>query len=157
MIKINPKRLDELPAAKHRRISYPGTDESLDGSAADIGHLCTRPTRQRFMVPLECLSRTLFIELLRITQEEYGLPSHGAITVPCDSTMFEYVVPLVGKWIPEELEKTLLTSIATCHQLASSQLISFFHNSVYYILVVGHVLICTFSMHIILSTKLWFC
>ncbi|KAK1592853.1 hypothetical protein Q3G72_031401 [Acer saccharum] len=120
--------------------------------------LRTRPIRQRFMGPLESLgpwnpleylSRTLFIELFRITEEEYGLPSHGAITVPCDSTMFEYVVSWVGKWIPEELEKALRTSIATCHQLASSQLISFFHNSVYYIqhfLVVGHVLICMFSV-----------
>ncbi|KAI9181176.1 hypothetical protein LWI28_012152 [Acer negundo] len=72
------------------------------------------------MVPLEYLSRTLFIELLRITEEEYGLPSNGAITVPCDNTMFEHVISLVGKWIPEELEMALLTSIATCHQLASS-------------------------------------
>ncbi|KAK1588357.1 hypothetical protein Q3G72_022443 [Acer saccharum] len=76
----------------------------------------------------------VFIEFLRMSEEdfdlpsheaqkseeEYGHPSHGAITLPCDSTMFEYVASLVGRRMPEELETALITSIATCHQLASS-------------------------------------
>ncbi|KAK1572525.1 hypothetical protein Q3G72_034104 [Acer saccharum] len=53
-------------------------------------------------------------------REEFGLPIHGAVTLPCDSTMFEYVVSLVGRQMPKELEKALLTSVATCHRLASS-------------------------------------
>ncbi|KAK3192911.1 hypothetical protein Dsin_024221 [Dipteronia sinensis] len=72
---------------------------------------------------------------------------HRAITVPCDTTMFEYVVSLVGRQMPEELEKALLTSIATLQsspigiiifsfqgqshhqQLISGYRILFFHNN----------------------------
>ncbi|KAK3195892.1 hypothetical protein Dsin_027202 [Dipteronia sinensis] len=82
--------------------------------------LCTRQIRKRFMVPMEYLSRNLLIELLRKSEEEYGLPSDGAISLPCDSTMLEYVVSLVGRRMSEELEKALFTSTATYHQLASS-------------------------------------
>ncbi|KAK0583228.1 hypothetical protein LWI29_034877 [Acer saccharum] len=41
------------------------------------------------------------------------LPSHIAITEPCDTTTFEYVISLVGRRVPDELEMALLTSIAT--------------------------------------------
>ncbi|KAJ0077497.1 hypothetical protein Patl1_35823 [Pistacia atlantica] len=121
---ISPKRLIELPmkwqrmaSAKRRRILYP---RSL---VADKGHFVVYTTdEKRFMVPLEYLSQNVFIELLRISEEEFGLPTHGAITLPCDSTLLKYVILLVRGHMPAELEKALLTSIATCHHLASSSL-----------------------------------
>ncbi|KAK1571358.1 hypothetical protein Q3G72_015542 [Acer saccharum] len=56
------------------------------------------------------------------TQRKSLVSQAIANTLHCDShsTMFEYVVSLVGRWMPEELEKALLTSIASCHQLTSS-------------------------------------
>ncbi|KAJ0077642.1 auxin-responsive protein SAUR64-like [Pistacia vera] len=118
---INPKRLIELArkwqrmaSAKRRRISYPRS------FVADEGHFVVYTTdKKRFMVPLEYLSQNVFIELLRMSEEEFGLPTEGAITLPCDSTLLKYVIALVRGRMPAELEKALLTSIATCHQLAS--------------------------------------
>ncbi|KAL5856156.1 hypothetical protein ACOSQ3_005990 [Xanthoceras sorbifolium] len=103
MIKINPKRLIEMArkwqrmaVARHRRISYPGSGEILDGLVADKGHSVVYTTdKKRFMVPLEYLSRNVLIELQRMSEEEFGLPSNGAITLPCDSMVFDYVVSLV--------------------------------------------------------------
>ncbi|KAI9198332.1 hypothetical protein LWI28_014046 [Acer negundo] len=110
-----------MAAAKRRRISYTRSDENINLLLKRATLLCTYTNDgKRFMVPLEYLSRNVFIDLLRMSEEEFGLPIHGAITLPCDSTMFEYVVSLVGRRMPEELEKALLTSVATCHQLASS-------------------------------------
>ncbi|XP_044507137.1 auxin-responsive protein SAUR62-like [Mangifera indica] len=121
---INPKRFVDLTrkwqkmaSAKRRRISYPRS------FVADKGHFVVYTTdEKRFMVPLEFLTQIVFKELLRLSEEEFGLPSHGAIILPCDSTFLEYVISLVQGRIPEELEKALLTSIATCHHLASSSL-----------------------------------
>ncbi|KAK3200026.1 hypothetical protein Dsin_023441, partial [Dipteronia sinensis] len=110
-----------MAAAKSRRISYPRSDENQDQSIAKKGNFIVYTNDgKRFMVPLEYLSRNVFTGFLRMAGEEFGLPSHEANTLPCDSTMFEYVVSLVRRWMPEELEKALLTSIASCHQLASS-------------------------------------
>ncbi|KAJ0077394.1 hypothetical protein Patl1_35793 [Pistacia atlantica] len=81
---ISPKRLIELArkwqrmaSAKRRRILHP---RSL---VADKGHFVVYTTdEKRFMVPLEYLSQNVFIELLRMSEEEFGLPTHGAITLP---------------------------------------------------------------------------
>ncbi|KAK2665682.1 hypothetical protein Ddye_004256 [Dipteronia dyeriana] len=106
------KGKDKKTKKKKKRALQPRrSNESLDGSLDQLltkaTLLCTRLIRKRFMVPMEYLSRNLFIALLRKSEEEYGLLSHGYI---------------IYNWkkIPEELEKALLTSIATCHQLASS-------------------------------------
>ncbi|KAJ0077395.1 hypothetical protein Patl1_35794 [Pistacia atlantica] len=61
-------------------------------------------------------------ELLRMSEEEFGLPSKGAIILPCDSALLEYVISLIQRHMPEELENAVLTSMATCHHLASSSL-----------------------------------
>ncbi|KAJ4715922.1 Auxin-responsive protein [Melia azedarach] len=108
---------------KQRRISYPTNPTSPDPFVADKGHFVVYTTdKKRFMFPLEYLNRNVFRELLKMSEEEFGHQIHGAFTLPCDSTLLEYVILLVRLRIAEELEKTLLTSIAACHQLASSSL-----------------------------------
>ncbi|KAI9184874.1 hypothetical protein LWI28_001980 [Acer negundo] len=85
-----------MAAAKCRRILYPRSDENQDQPIAKKGNIIVyTDDGKRFMVPLEYLSRNVFTELLRMAEEEFGLQSHGANTLPCDSTMFEYVVSLV--------------------------------------------------------------
>ncbi|KAJ0077396.1 hypothetical protein Patl1_35795 [Pistacia atlantica] len=122
---INPKRLVELARKWQRmastecnRISYPRS------YFANKGHFVVYTTdKKRFMVPLEYLGQNVFNELFRMSEEEFGIPSHGAITFPCDSTFLEYVISLVRGLMPEELQNALLTSIATCHYLASTSLV----------------------------------
>jgi hypothetical protein len=46
---------------------------------------------RRFEVPLVCLNTTVFGELLRMSQEEFGFASNGRITLPCDATVLEYM------------------------------------------------------------------
>ena len=68
-----------MAAAKHRRISYTGSDENQDQSMANKGNFVVYTNDgKRFMVPLEYLSRNVFIEFLRMSKEEFDLPSHEA-------------------------------------------------------------------------------
>lgn len=107
-----------MTSAKRRRISYPRS------FVASKGHFAVYTTdKKRLMFSLEYLSRNVFMELLRMPEEEFGLPSQEAITLPCDSTVFEYMISLVQEHMPQELEKALLTTTATCHRLASSSLV----------------------------------
>lgn len=51
--------------------------------------------RKRYVVPIECLSSTMFQALIN-QFEETLLPTHdGPITLPCSPEMFEWVLDLV--------------------------------------------------------------
>ncbi|KAJ7967105.1 Auxin-responsive protein [Quillaja saponaria] len=129
---INPKRLIEIArkwqenvAYKRRRISFPRarSDVNLHYPVANKGHFVVQSSdHKRFVVPLKYLSKNLFKELLRMSEEEFGLPSKGPITLPCDNIFLEYIISLLQGSVSEDLEEALLTSMTTCHNLASSSL-----------------------------------
>jgi hypothetical protein len=72
--------------------------------------------RRRFKVPLAYLGTTIFVELLRMSQEEFGFASDGRITLPCDAAFLEYVMSLLRRNASAEVENALLSSMVTfCH------------------------------------------
>ncbi|KAJ1420617.1 Small auxin-up RNA [Sesbania bispinosa] len=127
---ISAKRLTEmarkwqkLAAGKRKRISYPRNEVDLHSSAANKGHFVVYSIdHKRFVVPLKYLSTNIFRELLKWSEEEFGLPSNGPITLPCDGVFLEYVISLVQECIPEDVEKALITFMTACHNEASSSL-----------------------------------
>ncbi|OMO91985.1 Auxin responsive SAUR protein [Corchorus olitorius] len=70
---------------------------------------------RRFVIPLTFLSNSIFKELLKMSEEEFGLPSDGPITLPCDSVVMNYVVSLVKRGLAKDLEKAVLNSLTTYH------------------------------------------
>ncbi|KAL6844635.1 hypothetical protein ACP4OV_025294 [Aristida adscensionis] len=72
---------------------------------------------KRFEIPLAYLRTTVFRELLSMSQEEFGFASDdGRITLPCDATVMEYMVCLLGREASKEVEVAFLSSIARpCH------------------------------------------
>ncbi|KAH7574867.1 hypothetical protein ACOSP7_005852 [Xanthoceras sorbifolium] len=122
---ISSKRLTEIArmwgkwaAMKRQRISFTrnGDGQNLSSSVANKGHFVVYTAdKARFTIPLKYLSRSVFEELLRMSKEEFGIPTNGPITLPCDSTFLKYILSLVRGGISEDLEKSLLTSLATCH------------------------------------------
>ncbi|XP_038707345.1 auxin-responsive protein SAUR67-like [Tripterygium wilfordii] len=75
------------------------------------GHfvVCTADER-RFTIPLEYLNNEIFVKLLEISKEEFGLPSDGPITLPCDAIFMEYLIMLVRKVPSTRTQKALLMS-----------------------------------------------
>ena len=124
---INPKKLfkmarecQKVAAIKRKRISFSRTHQDLDAdqcstsSVADKGHFVVYTAdQQRFMIPLVYLSSEIFREIFEMSEEEFGLPSDGPITLPCDSFFMEYILFLVQRGVAKDLEKALLTSIAS--------------------------------------------
>ncbi|KAK9287028.1 hypothetical protein L1049_015436 [Liquidambar formosana] len=131
---ISPKKLikmarkwQKFAAVGRRRILLPKTDWGVDGnscqtsSIADEGHFVVYSADQsRFVIPLVYLSNDIFRQLFRISEEEFGLPSDGPITLPCDSVFLKYVILLIQRHAAKDLEKSLLMSMATGRCLSTS-------------------------------------
>ncbi|CAN6464265.1 unnamed protein product [Victoria cruziana] len=78
---------------------------------------------KRYMVPLACLHRPVFRELLNMAEEEYGLNIDGAITLPIDSAVIEYIMLLLQRDMSRQTESALLASLggSRCSSSVSSQ------------------------------------
>uniref|UniRef100_A0ACD5XUX2 Uncharacterized protein n=1 Tax=Avena sativa TaxID=4498 RepID=A0ACD5XUX2_AVESA len=132
---IHPKKLAQLAkkcqrmlvagaGARQRQASSDMDDDECCSTAssvvADEGH-CMVYTADgaRFEVPLVYLGTTVFAELLRMSEEEFGFASGadgGRITLPCDAVVMDYVLCLVSREASEEVERAFLSSIVGhCH------------------------------------------
>ncbi|MBA0793162.1 hypothetical protein Gohar_017586, partial [Gossypium harknessii] len=69
--------------------------------------------KKRFVIPLAFLSNSVFRELFKMSEEEFGLPSDGPITLPCDSVVMNYIVSIVKRGLAKDLEKAVLNFITT--------------------------------------------
>ena len=120
------RKWQKLAAISRKRITFPqfrrGVDsESCSTSTVDKDHFVVYTADQkRFVIPLAYLNNGIFRELLKMAEEEYGLPSHGPITLPCDAVFMEYTVSLIRRrHAAKDLEKALLLSITTGRCLSS--------------------------------------
>ncbi|KAK2637439.1 hypothetical protein Ddye_032231 [Dipteronia dyeriana] len=115
---INPKKLikmarkwQRVAALRRKRISLPKVDTS---AVADKGNFVFYTTDgRRFTFPISYLSNHFFQELLRMSEEEFGLPSDGPITLPCDSIFMEYAMSLIRGCVDRHLLETLLMSVSS--------------------------------------------
>ncbi|MBA0739168.1 hypothetical protein Gogos_012460 [Gossypium gossypioides] len=103
----------------------------ITSSLVDKGHFVIYTIDQkRFVMPLAYLRNTIFVELLKMSEEEFGLPSDGTITLPCDSVAMNYILSLLQRSLAKYLEKAVLNSVASnrcssntsyCHQAHTDQ------------------------------------
>ncbi|KAH7692283.1 Small auxin-up RNA protein [Dioscorea alata] len=122
------RKLLKVPSLK-RMISSPRADTHSDfnacstSSVAEKGHFNVYTSEgKRFIVPLAYLDNRIFKELLRISEEEFGLPCDGPITLPCDAASMEYVLSLLRRGVSKEIEMQLLSSIFISCQSRCSML-----------------------------------
>ncbi|KAK3011026.1 hypothetical protein RJ639_011930 [Escallonia herrerae] len=115
-IMINSKKLikmarkwQKVVAIRRKRISLSGSSASV----TDKGHFVVYSTdRKRYLFPLVCLDNYIFKELLKVSEEEYRLPTDGPIVFPCDAVFMDYAITLIQKRTTQDVEKALLVSIA---------------------------------------------
>ncbi|KAI3931167.1 hypothetical protein MKW92_022880 [Papaver armeniacum] len=99
-MKISPKKLlsmvrrwQDRVEAKRRRISFPTSNEN--------GYFVVYTTdNKRYAVPLEYLNNTLFKELFKLSEEEFGLPGNRPITLACDSIFMDCAISFLQRCQP---------------------------------------------------------
>lgn len=120
---IHSKRLAQL-ARRLQRVKTTAAREDdaccTTSPVADKGR-CTMYTAdgRRFKVPLPYLGTTVFGELLRMSQEEFGFAGDGRITLPCDAAVMEYVMCLLRRNASEDVERAFLSSVVMSCQDSS--------------------------------------
>ncbi|CAN1770905.1 Auxin-responsive protein SAUR64 [Linum perenne] len=130
-MKINPKRLlqiakkwQTIAATRGKtggriRITLPKLkildDHHDDHDEVKKGHFAVYTAveeRKRFVVPLEFLNVTIFIQLLKQSEEQLGLPCDGPITLPCDPSFLEYLTMINPKKLIKMAKKWQRKSIS---------------------------------------------
>ncbi|PHT99784.1 Auxin-responsive protein SAUR66 [Capsicum chinense] len=137
MAMLSPKKLIKMArrwrkfaAMQKRRISFPRNGSSADGcstsssSTVEKGNFVVYTIDQRrYVFPLAYLENEAMAQLLNMSEEEFGLPSGGPITLPCDSGFMDYIISLIKKGVTAgDLHRALLLSIPSCCSTSTSYL-----------------------------------
>ncbi|KAG7598647.1 Small auxin-up RNA [Arabidopsis suecica] len=126
---MNTKKLLKMAKKWQQRAAFSRKRISLQTSSATTSSSTTvekgcfvvyTADKIRFAFPISYLRNSVVQELLKISEEEFGLPTEGPITVPFDSAFLEYLIKLMDG----DTEKALLMSIssARCSSQCSLQL-----------------------------------
>nr|GMC80541.1 auxin-responsive protein SAUR68-like [Ipomoea batatas] len=120
------RRWQKFAAIRRKRISFPRLNDDANScstsTAANKGHFVVYTADQkRFVVPLSYLDNEIIRQLLSMSEEEFGLPSDGPITLPCDAVFMDYIVSLLSRGLSRELEIALLNSV-TSYRCSSAPL-----------------------------------
>ncbi|XP_044389993.1 auxin-responsive protein SAUR36-like [Triticum aestivum] len=127
------KKWQRVVAMGRKRLTSSTSGEETGGPCgtsclpvAGKGHFVVYTTDgARFEVPLAFLGTTVFDELLRMSQEEFGFTGvdGGRIRLPCDASMMEYAMFLLRRTASSEMEAAFLnTMVMPCHYHAELHL-----------------------------------
>ncbi|KAG5574323.1 hypothetical protein H5410_054457 [Solanum commersonii] len=116
------RKWQKFAAMQRKRISFPRNGSDADDcstsslSIVEKEHFVVYTADQtRFVIPLAYLENEVIRQLLNMSEEEFGLPSGGPITLPCDSAFMDYIISLIKKGVAAgDLHKALLLSIPSC-------------------------------------------
>ncbi|XP_057966377.1 auxin-responsive protein SAUR64-like [Malania oleifera] len=120
------RKWQKLTITRRRRLLLPriimGVEvDAFNTSMAYQGHFTVYTVDQkRFVIPLPYLNNDIFRELFNMAEEEFGLPTDGPITLPCDAWFIEYAVALIQMHAAKDLEALLLSILTTNRCLSSS-------------------------------------
>ncbi|XP_059314604.1 auxin-responsive protein SAUR68-like [Lycium ferocissimum] len=122
------RKWQKFVAMQRKRISLPrnGNDavscSTSSSFVAGKGQFVVYTTDQRrFVIPLAYLENELILQLLNMSEEEFGMPSGGPITLPCNSAFMDYIVSLIKKGATaEDLHKALFLLISSSCSSTSS-------------------------------------
>lgn len=88
------RKWQKAAALRRKRISLPGSSEVP--CLAERGNFVVYTMDQkRFEFPMKYLSNSIIRELLRLSEEEFGLPRDGPIKLPCDATFLAGIISLI--------------------------------------------------------------
>ncbi|GAA0142713.1 hypothetical protein LIER_03548 [Lithospermum erythrorhizon] len=147
---ISTKKLIKMARNWHRidtiktKVSLPqnNEDSSTSGRSSlptvvEKGHFVAYTSDgRRYSIPIAFLQSSIFRELLKMSEEEYGIPNAGPITFPCNSMFMDYIISLSKRKTTKDVEEALLLSIAS-YRCSSS-------CTVYQQETSQHVLLCGF-------------
>ncbi|OMO91986.1 Auxin responsive SAUR protein [Corchorus olitorius] len=107
------RKWQKMTAMGRKRISAPKTINAdcfiIASLTSNKGHFVVYTMdRRRFTMPLSYLSNNIFLQLFKMSEEEFGLSSNEPITLPCDAEFMDYLVCLIQRGLAKNLENVLI-------------------------------------------------
>ncbi|GAA0142708.1 hypothetical protein LIER_03544 [Lithospermum erythrorhizon] len=119
------KKWQKFAATQRKRILFPKEVENVNEDRFAFNTPTTSSTKQdngcfvvysadqqRFRIPLNYLNNEIFKELLKMSEEEFGLPSEGPIILSVDGKILEYIIGMIQRGLAGDIQKALLMSVA---------------------------------------------
>ncbi|KAJ3691299.1 hypothetical protein LUZ61_020463 [Rhynchospora tenuis] len=96
---IHPKKLIEMARKWHKKITDKGhfVVYTMDG--------------ERFTIPLSYLNSKIFEELLKMSEDEFGLSNDRPIVLPCDAPLVKRTISLMRRQVSQEVESEMIKSL----------------------------------------------
>ncbi|XP_059311341.1 auxin-responsive protein SAUR68-like [Lycium ferocissimum] len=123
------RKWQKFAAMQRKRISLPRNGNDADSFSTSSSSIAGKDQfvvhttdQRRFVIPLAYLKNEVIFQLLSMSEEEFGIPSGGPITLPCDSGFMDYIVSLIKKGAAVgDLHKALLLSVtnSSCYSTSS--------------------------------------
>ncbi|CAN8303944.1 unnamed protein product [Cochlearia groenlandica] len=119
------RKWQQRAALKRKRISFQRSIVTTSKpTASEKGcFVVYTADNTRFAFPISYLNNHVFQELLKISEEEFGLAISGPITLPFDSVFLAYLIKLIERRMDGETEKALLMSISSAKCSSQSSLL----------------------------------
>ncbi|OWM84000.1 hypothetical protein CDL15_Pgr004431 [Punica granatum] len=94
LVKLCSKWQKIVELGRSRRISYlAAEDQPNNDSPTHKGHFVIYTIDEsRFTLPLKYLGSKIFQQLLKISEDEFGLPGDGPIRMPCGAVFMQYSI-----------------------------------------------------------------
>ncbi|XP_055808805.1 auxin-responsive protein SAUR68-like [Solanum dulcamara] len=125
------RKWQKFVAKQRKRISFPRSNyndaESCSTSSSVVGkgHFVVYTTDQkRFVFPFSYLQHEVIGQLLHMSEEEFGLPNDGPITLPCDELFMNYIISLIKSGVAADIQNALLIAVAS----SRCSLVSYLHE-----------------------------
>ncbi|CAE5958805.1 unnamed protein product [Arabidopsis arenosa] len=120
------KKWQQRAALSRKRISFQRSISTTSSStAAEKGCFVVYTSDKiRFAFPISYLTNSVIQELLKISEEEFGIPTEGPITLPFDSIFLEYLIKMIKRRMDGDTENALMMAVssARCSSQCSMQL-----------------------------------
>ncbi|EXB95376.1 hypothetical protein L484_014349 [Morus notabilis] len=128
LVAISGKRITLPRPSNQEADASGGGGGGTSTSTAEKGCFVVYTTdSRRFALPLAYLKSGIFREILKLAEEEFGLPSNGPLTLPFDAVFMEYLLSLIRRNVANDiLEKALLTTSTSNGRCFSSS--SYLHQ-----------------------------
>ncbi|KAL2476926.1 Auxin-responsive protein SAUR66 [Forsythia ovata] len=113
------RKWQNLAALGRKRITIPRKNEEASTTCSHSSSLAEKchfivytADKKRYAFPIVYLNNYILKELLKMSEEEFGLPSDGPITLPCDTVFMDYAISLIQNKATKDVEEALLMSMA---------------------------------------------
>ncbi|KAL5738811.1 hypothetical protein ACOSP7_031572 [Xanthoceras sorbifolium] len=102
------KKWQKLAGRNQKRVLFPRNNGDIDAESCNTSSSSSMADKGH-----SYLENSIIRKLFIMAEAEFGLPSSGHITLPCDAVFMKYAISSIKRCPEKDVEKALLMSLTT--------------------------------------------